>query len=59
MNCSICECEDEVKHLDLYVFGSEGVCLCLNCRITITELLRKMSNMASRIKFEAFKTSKG
>lgn len=49
--CSICRkvCDD-AKHLPLYAFGSEGVVVCLPCRITLTEVVRGMRSACQRSK---------
>ncbi len=50
MNCNICNDDKEVRHFSLYVFGSEGINLCLSCQILVCELLRKISNLVGRVK---------
>ena len=46
MRCDICtqECK-ELTHLQLYVRGSEGISVCLNCRIAITEFVRQLNSV--------------
>ncbi len=47
--CRICSQESkELFHLDLYVFGSEGINVCLECRISITEYVRGMVSACIR-----------
>ncbi len=49
MNCLVCNSEKEVKNLGcIYTIGSEGTDLCLDCRIMIAELLRKMMDIKRR-----------
>lgn len=43
--CRVCAAEGTVEtilHLKIYVAGSEGVFLCCNCRMVLTEVLRGM-----------------
>jgi hypothetical protein len=47
MTCYLCDDDNEVQHLPLYVNGSEGVMLCLQCRMVLTELVSRMANMAT------------
>lgn len=61
-DCYVCRDTTEVLHFDhLYVNGSEGCHLCLECRIAITSLLRDMRsrvmksevNLRKKLKKEA------
>lgn len=37
--CDLCrQKSDEIIHLPLYVFGSEGIRVCLPCRIVLTKV---------------------
>ena len=48
-NCRICgEHDDECIHLNLYVNGSEGIWVCLSCRIDLTNTARSMQSVAGR-----------
>lgn len=47
--CSICRQEkEELEHLNLYVSGSEGIWVCLGCRITLTNVASGMQSAANR-----------
>lgn len=47
--CGICRSnEDDVEHLNLYVEGSEGVWVCLSCRIALTEIARRMKSLVNK-----------
>lgn len=53
VNCRVCRTLTEpenITHLSIYVEGSEGVNVCLQCRQTLTEVLRGMmrANFAGR-----------
>lgn len=54
--CSLCLCNnEELTHLDLYVTGSEGVWVCLPCRMELTNLARAMKTTAARVKVNTIK----
>lgn len=57
--CSLCwnECA-EIKHLALFVIGSEGVDACLSCRIALTEVARSMMSAATRGRKQGYKAAK-
>ena len=45
VSCRVCGAEtktEDITHLKIYVTGSEGVDVCLICRMTLTEVLRGM-----------------
>jgi len=46
--CRICEKETRVKHINLYVSGSEGLYVCQSCEIDIVALIRCLMNVALR-----------
>ena len=49
MICDICtqNC-DEYTHLALYVNGSEGITVCLECRIALTDHVKHLKSIANR-----------
>ena len=52
-NCGICdEFDEEREHLNLYVNGSEGIWVCLKCRIALTETARSMQSLANRVELK-------
>ena len=54
--CKICNQQsNELTHLSLYVFGSEGIGVCLNCRMAITEFVRQLCSVVSVAKKESYK----
>lgn len=49
-DCTICrQHSDELTHLSLYVIGSEGIVVCLQCRIDLAHVAEAMRNTAGRI----------
>ena len=54
MNADVRECDlcsspsDEVKHLPLYVTGSEGVWACLPCRLVLTRVAEGLMQASGR-----------
>ena len=57
--CDICnqECKDPV-HLPIYVIGSEGVKVCLNCRIALAEYIRQLRSVASIARKQGYKAGR-
>ena len=53
--CRICGAHGAVRHLDLYVFGSEGVPICAACERTLVEIVRGMASAAGRSRLVAAK----
>lgn len=54
--CMICDTEtDDIIHLPLYVIGSEGLWVCLKCRIILTEFVRGLMQTAARTKLNTIK----
>ena len=46
-HCSLCKRvgdvgDEPMTHLDLYALGSEGITVCLGCRMTLTDTARGM-----------------
>lgn len=62
MTCSIClsksRDDDKLKHLSLYVHGSEGIMICFDCEIMLVEHIRKISSIAGRALLTANKVKK-
>jgi hypothetical protein len=38
----------EVRHVNLYVIGSEGLCVCHACEMQIVEFVRDLINLGAR-----------
>jgi hypothetical protein len=48
--CLICGSDKEVTHLStIYTIGSEGTDLCIDCRIAVSDYIRRMMAMKYRI----------
>lgn len=57
--CTLCECEsEEIKHLPLYVIGSEGIDVCFNCQIILTKTAQSIMEIAARVKKNTIKKIK-
>lgn len=53
MRCRVCDVDtgrEGLTHLSLYVAGSEGVDVCLHCRVSITDYVRGMMSACARLK---------
>ena len=48
IKCSLCfgESNEDMKHLPLYLNGSEGIIICTECRIVLTEVAKAMRRVA-------------
>ncbi len=61
--CSICLThkwlESELKHLDIYISGSEGIMVCPDCNIVITNTVSSMRSIACRAKNQTLITKQG
>jgi hypothetical protein len=57
--CSLCLTgrwqRNELKHLDIFVNGSEGVLVCPDCDNSLTNHVRAIRSAASRAKASNFK----
>ena len=53
--CSLCLCPAEtVKQLDLYITGSEGMCVCHPCEMALVNHCRELRSMAARVRKEEY-----
>jgi cytidine deaminase len=58
--CMICDSEikeedEKMSYLPIYVVGSEGLTACLDCRLIITEFVRRLMNVAITAKTNLYK----
>jgi hypothetical protein len=61
MNCRICKEESEpgdIKHLNLFIVGSEGVDVCFNCEMLIVEFIRALKSVAGESYIRGHKDEK-
>lgn len=57
--CTICmDKEGETRHLPLYVMGSEGIHVCEQCAISLTNAAQSMMSVASKARKAGFKAGK-
>jgi len=40
--CDICRGEGDVRYIDLYIYGSEGLRVCHDCEMEIVEFIRRL-----------------
>lgn len=61
VRCSVCwqDCKaEEAKHLSLYCNGSEGITVCPDCRMALTEAARGMMRLASKCRMAGHRAAK-
>ena len=59
MKCTLCDSEEEeLTHLTLYVIGSEGINVCLHCRIMLSTFAESIMKNMTRIKMQIMKDAK-
>jgi hypothetical protein len=61
VQCSICwqDCKaEDAKHLALYCNGSEGIIVCLDCRMALTETVRGMMRLAGKCRMAGHRAAK-
>lgn len=56
--CMMCYKTKKVRHINLYLVGSEGFLCCESCEYEILELIRKKRYKAVKRKRELFKNLK-
>ncbi len=58
-NCTLCGDEDEnCRHLELYVIGSEGIIACQNCCIALSSAALHLKSIAQRARMDGWKKAK-
>ena len=55
MQCMLCDDEQEVRHINLYIVGSEGCNLCHACEMDLVTHIRNMRTLANRTKLRFIK----
>jgi hypothetical protein len=51
--------DGDIRYMPLYVHGSEGVMLCLECRMILTILVRHWIGMRNRARMDFEKEKRG
>ena len=57
--CMMCHKITEVRHISLYVVGSEGLFCCKNCENELLEFVREKSRESVKKKKKEFQKRKG
>lgn len=58
MRCLICEHDDTVRHVNLYVEGSEGLWICHQCEMMLVTHIRDMRLLACTMKMRTIRAQK-
>ena len=58
MSCLICENDDTVRHVNLYISGSEGLWICHQCEMVVVTHIRDMRLIAGTVKLRTIQTQK-
>ena len=57
--CTICQIEaKKLTPLSIYIIGSEGTDVCDTCRMALTEVARRMRNVAMSARMSVLKSKK-
>lgn len=57
--CTLCRASsDDVKHLPLYVIGSEGCEACLTCRLVLTGVASGLMQVAAKARRNGYLSAK-
>lgn len=55
MECDVCSEPAEVRHVNLYVNGSEGICICHACEMDLISYIRTIRSATGRAKLAIYK----
>jgi hypothetical protein len=58
MSCLICENDDTVRLVNLYITGSEGLWICHQCEMVVVTHIRDMRLIAGTVKLRTIQTQK-
>jgi hypothetical protein len=53
-HCMLCGEEEGVRHIDLYVIGSEGLWVCHACEMKVVEYVRGLMHQRLEAKIQAY-----
>lgn len=56
--CRICGNMDDLRHINLYVTGSEGLDICHDCEMRLVEFVRALKSIAARATLRAYKLAR-
>lgn len=56
--CTICHHDDTVRHVNLYVEGSEGLWICHQCEMMLVTHIRDMRLLAGSVKLRIIQAQK-
>lgn len=57
--CDLClQLDDEITHLELYVAGSEGINVCLSCRLILSNVAFGIRSTSAKVKLNCYKQNK-
>lgn len=56
--CLLCGQIKEVRYIDLYVVGSEGLYVCHDCEMEVVAAVKAIANRKSRERMEAYLAKK-
>ena len=60
MECTLCDDNTaDLTHLPLYVIGSEGIEVCLQCRIILTNVAKGIMETSTKVKMQTIKKYNG
>jgi hypothetical protein len=54
-NCMLCLKDAEVRHINLYIIGSEGLNACHSCEMKLVEFARNLMAKNGRLKMKIAK----
>ena len=57
-DCMICQGNDEVRNIEIYIIGSEGLDICLPCMMGILTHIRELRRVANLSRVQTFKNHK-
>jgi len=58
MGCNICTSKEEIRHINLYIIGSEGVYLCYGCEMVVVKFIRSLQQISTKATIESHKRIK-
>ena len=54
MCCIICD-QDEARNINMYVIGSEGLNLCVDCEMLVINYIRQLISVAGRSRMRGYR----